>query len=38
LVLSTDDSRYGGRERVTIEKGAAVLPALSAALFREAPR
>lgn len=37
LLLSTDDPRYGGIERVTVEEGVAVLPGLSAALFREGP-
>jgi maltooligosyltrehalose trehalohydrolase len=34
LVLSTDDSRYGGLDRLTASEGNAVLPPSSAALFR----
>jgi maltooligosyltrehalose trehalohydrolase len=37
-VLSTDDSRYGGRDRVTLRNGRSVLPPLSAALFRRTSR
>jgi maltooligosyltrehalose trehalohydrolase len=37
LVLSTDDSRYGGLDRVGTRGNRAVLPARSAALFRAAP-
>lgn len=37
LVLSTDDSRYGGGDRVGLKGGKALLPPSSAALFREGP-
>jgi maltooligosyltrehalose trehalohydrolase len=33
-VLSTDDSRYGGQDRIALHNGRVVLPPLSAALFR----
>jgi maltooligosyltrehalose trehalohydrolase len=33
-ILSTDDARYGGQGRVTLQKGRVSLPPLSAALFR----
>ena len=38
LVLSTDDTRYGGLDRVTTRGDTAVLPPTSAALYRKSPR
>ena len=37
-VLSTDDSRYGGQDRIILHTGRVVLPPLSAALFRRTSR